>query len=115
MPMSAERSCAFAIRLSAVDWAVAVVIGSPEPRRRRVTASPHRARAPHARRRGAAGDADKVAQLGRERLDVRDLGDEDITLADRQTLPVRGVLGWAIHAFVVNAQLLARLHVVEHY
>ncbi len=53
-----------------------------------------------------------MRQLGVERLDVGDLGNEDVALAHGKTLTVRRVLG-AVHAFIVDAQFLARLHVVE--
>src|SRR5438034_253564 len=55
-----------------------------------------------------------MRELGGERLHVRDLGDEDVALADGEALPVRPVVRRPVHALVVDAELLPRFHVVEH-
>src|SRR6266568_3299933 len=68
-----------------------------------------------ARRLRTARDAHEVIQLRRERLHVGNPRDEDVTLPDRQRFTVRPVLRWALDTFVVDAKLLARLHIVEYH
>ena len=56
-----------------------------------------------------------MAQLRRQGLHIGDLGNEDVSFPNRKALPVRAVVGRSVHALVVDAQLLARFHVVEDH
>ncbi len=56
-----------------------------------------------------------MRELRRERLDIRDPRNENIALADRQAFAEGPVLRGPIDTLVVDPQLFARLHVVEHH
>ena len=56
-----------------------------------------------------------MRQLGRERFHGRNTRNEDIAFTDGEAFTKGAVLGRTVHALVVNAQLFARLHVVEHH
>src|SRR5439155_9336902 len=67
------------------------------------------------RRFTALRGADEMRQLGRERFYGRNTRNENITLANREALAERSILGRTVHALIVDPQLFARLHIVKYH